>query len=50
MCGFLDTNNLDHDIDHGDPSHGYLVHGSPPSALGYLGISRKGYHLAWAPR
>ena len=23
MCGYLDTGNPDHDIDHDDPSHGY---------------------------
>jgi hypothetical protein len=23
-CGYIDTGNPDHDIDHGIPSHGYL--------------------------
>jgi hypothetical protein len=23
-CGYIDTGNPDHDIDHGEPSHGYL--------------------------
>ena len=35
MCGYLDTGIPDHDLDHGDPSHGYLDHGAPSSALGY---------------
>ena len=46
MCGYIDTGISDHDIDHGDPSHGYLDQGAPPSALGYLDIGTKGYHLA----
>jgi hypothetical protein len=46
MCGYLDTGNPDHDIDHGDPSHGYLDHGAQSSALGHLDIGTKGYHLA----
>ena len=46
LCGYLDTGNPDYDIDHGDPSHGYLDHGAPSSALGYLDIDTKGYHLA----
>ena len=36
MCGYLDTGNLD---------HGYLDQGAPSSALGYLDIGTKGYHL-----
>ena len=27
MCGYLDTSNPDHNIDHGDPLHGYLDQG-----------------------
>jgi hypothetical protein len=23
-CGYIDTDNPDHDIDHGEPWHGYL--------------------------
>jgi hypothetical protein len=26
-CGYLDTGNTDHNIDHDDPSHGYLDQG-----------------------
>jgi hypothetical protein len=26
-CGYIDTGNPDHDIDHGEPSHGYLDQG-----------------------
>ena len=35
-----------HDIDHGDPSHGYPDQGCTANALGSLDIGTKGYHLA----
>jgi hypothetical protein len=33
--GYIDTGNLDHDIDHGIPSHGYLDQGLSPSLSFY---------------
>jgi hypothetical protein len=45
-CGYIDTGNPDHDIDHGDPSHGYLDQGCSTHRSRLPRHRHKGYHLA----
>jgi hypothetical protein len=46
ICGYLDTSAPDHDIDHGDPSHGYLDQGCSTHRSQLPQHRHKGYHLA----
>jgi hypothetical protein len=45
-CGYIDTGNPDHDIDHGEPSHGYLDQGCSIHRSRLPRHRHKGYHLA----
>jgi hypothetical protein len=47
-CGYIDTGNPDHDIDHGDSSHGYLDQGCSTHRSRLPRHRHKGYHLARA--
>ena len=45
MCAYIDTGNPDDDIDHDDPSHGYIdLDTAPRSPLPRH--RHKGFHLA----
>jgi hypothetical protein len=48
-CGYLDTINPDHNIDHDDPSHDYLDQGCTTQRSQLTRHHHKCYHLAWAP-
>jgi hypothetical protein len=45
-CGYIDTDNPDHDIDHDIPSHGYLGQGCNTQCSRLPQHQHKGYHLA----
>jgi hypothetical protein len=45
-CGYIDTGNPDHDIDHGEPSHDYLDLGCSTHHSRLPRHWHKGYHLA----
>jgi hypothetical protein len=45
-CGYIDTGNPDHDIDHSEPSHGYLDQGCSTHRSRFPRHRHKGYHLA----
>jgi hypothetical protein len=45
-CVYIDTGNPDHDIDHGEPSHGYLDQGCSTHCSQLPRHQHKGYHLA----
>jgi hypothetical protein len=45
-CGYIDTGNPDHDIDHGISSHGYLDQGCSTHRSRLPRHRHKGYHLA----
>jgi hypothetical protein len=45
QCGYIDTGNPDHDIDHGIPSHGYLDQGCSTHRSWLPQHRHKGYHL-----
>jgi hypothetical protein len=45
-CGYIDTGNPDHDIDHGELSHGYLNQGCSTHRSRLPRHRHKGYHLA----
>jgi hypothetical protein len=45
-CGYIDTGNLDHDIDHGILSHDYLDQGCSTHLSQLPQHRHKGYHLA----
>jgi hypothetical protein len=45
-CGYIDTGNPDHDIDHGEPSHGYPDQGCSTHRSRLPRHRHKGYHLA----
>jgi hypothetical protein len=44
-CGYIDTGNPDHDIDHGIPSHSYLDQGYNTNRSRIPRHRHKGYHL-----
>jgi hypothetical protein len=44
-CGYIDTGNPDHDIDHGKPSHGYLDQGCSTHHSQVPRHRHKGSHL-----
>jgi hypothetical protein len=44
--GYIDTGNPDHDIDHGEPSYGYLDQGCSTHRSRLPRHQHKGYHLA----
>jgi len=46
ICGYLDTGNPDHDIDHGDPLRGYLDQGCSTHRSRHTRHRHKGYHFA----
>jgi hypothetical protein len=45
-CGYIDTGNPDHNIDHGITSHGYLDQGCRTHRSRLPRHRHKGYHLA----
>jgi hypothetical protein len=45
-CGYIDTGNPDHDIDHGEPSHDYIDQGCSTHRSRLPRYRHKGYHLA----
>jgi hypothetical protein len=45
-CGYIDTGNPAHDIDHGIPSHAYLDQGCSTHRSRLPRHRHKGYHLA----
>jgi hypothetical protein len=45
-CGYIDNGNPDHDIDHDEPSHGYLDQGCGTHRSRLPRHRHKGYHLA----
>jgi hypothetical protein len=45
-CDYIDTDNPDHDIDHGEPSYGYLDQGCNTHRSRLPRYLYKGYHLA----
>jgi hypothetical protein len=45
-CGYIDTGNPDHDIDHGIPSHGFLDQGYSTHRSWLPRHWHMGYHLA----
>jgi hypothetical protein len=45
-CGYIDTGNPDHDIDHGEPLYDYLDQGCSTHRSRLPRHRHKGYHLA----
>jgi hypothetical protein len=46
MCGYIGTDNPDHDIAHGVRSHGYLDQGCSTRRSRLPRYLHKGYHIA----